>query len=107
MLNKHFETTGELPHALANRPSAPAELRWVMQAFNALSRYRTWREGIPDPIGFSEAVTYAKLYQVNHPEAVFEFCELINSCDAAYIGHFLKESKRKMDALKNKNKSKK
>ena len=106
MLDKHHEKTGILPHALANKPIVPDHLVWVVGSFNALSRFRVWREGVPDPILFCDAVLCAELNELASPEQVLEFCELVASCDAAYITYFMSEAKRKMELAKAKNKRK-
>ncbi|ELA6946656.1 hypothetical protein RBG11_004259 [Vibrio parahaemolyticus] len=91
-----------MPPSLQNKPESKPEHDWYFDIFNTLSGYRSWNEGVPDPISLSD--TFALLNELGIQGRTYRMfvTKLLSRMDDAYISHFAEKRKQRLEALKNK-----
>lgn len=83
---------GEMPAALANRPSVGLEWRPFIDAYVSLNAGRQIGFGGPQPISLESLAAYYRMLPMADWE---EYLEILQAMDAAFITHFAEQSKSK------------
>lgn len=91
-----------MPPALQNRPVITGHLVWLHEAYNVLSRFRSWREGIPDPIPLSDILLYLDEVEVSMDSERNDFMIIITEVDSEFIKHFVSKRAAEVEKIKKK-----
>lgn len=83
-----------------NKPEIREEHYFYFDLFNTLSRFRSWSEGIPNPITLSEMFHYFNELEIRDPDLRESTLFILSEMDDAYITHFSEKRKREIEDIK-------
>lgn len=102
-----WKRSGIKPPALENQPEIAGHLLVYYDLYNRLKHYRTWSDGLPNPIMLSDIQDYAKRYGYDSTiDDLERFEDMIQACDQSFISYHVEQRAKEVAAAKAKAKTK-
>jgi len=99
-----MDRTGVVPPSLKNMPESKPENVWYFDMYNSLSRFRSWNEGVPDPVSLSDIFALLNEFGIFDCEYRLFLVKLMGEMDNAYIHHFAEKHSQKIQEIKSRRK---
>lgn len=80
-----WDSTGEMPLALKNKPELDQFEQPFFEAFTILGNSRNWTMAGPSHIPLTEIKAYCDFYGITDIDERFEFVKIIQRLDSEYL----------------------
>lgn len=95
------KASGFLPRALQNRPTLDEHLVFYFEAFQDLSRSRSYSQAGPQPLAMGEILAYCQMFDIEGYEFRKKLLALVQALDRTYR-EVVSEQAQQASALRDK-----